>query len=153
MIGWRFSWRAIGAWLVASVIAALAFSLTLALCNAWADVTGREAGAFFGIVATIGGLVAVGFTLVGGILLLLISCIPKAPRPLTEAMVLAIAYALATTVGGVTFDLNTPEGSLGPSEHPAAFIVAYIAPAAAGVLMALLYRRLAGARAAQPAAT
>ncbi len=146
MSGWRFSWRAIGAWLAASLVAALAFSLTLALCNAWADVTGREAGAFFGIVATIGGLVAVGFTLVGGLLLLLISFIPKAPRPLTEAIVLAAAYALATTLGNVQFNLSAGETTIAPVEHPAAFIVAYIAPAAAGVLMALLYRRFAGAR-------
>lgn len=152
MNSWRFSWRAIGAWIAAAVIAALAFALVLALCNAWADPTGRDLGEFGGIVGMITLLAGVAFIVAGGLLLLLISFIPKAPRPLTEALVLAIACALATTVGGVSFNLESPNGVVTPGEHPAAFIVAYIAPAAAGVLMALLYRRLAGARPAHPAA-
>lgn len=146
MSSWRFSWRAILAWLGASVVSGLVFGLVLALCNAWADVTGRDAATFLDVIGVLGGGAAVFFSVVGGLLLLLLSFFARLPRPLAEAIVLAVAFALATTVGGVSIDLTAPEGVVRPDEHPGAFIVAYIAPAAAGVLMALLYRRLAGQR-------
>lgn len=145
MKNWRFSWRAIGAWLGAAVIAGVVFGLALAACNAWADPSGRDLSEFADVAATIAAVAAVLFVLVGGLALLIVSFVApllKAPRPLTESILLAAAFALMTTFGGVSFTLTAAAGPAPPDQHPAAFIVAFVIPAACGVLMALLYRRL-----------
>jgi hypothetical protein len=143
---WRFSWRAVGAGLAAASVAAIAFALTLTLCSAWVDAAVRTPAALASTAALLTGLAVAAFAVGGGFLLVLVSLISshvKAPRPWTEAALLAIAAALVTTVGGVDLELTSADGVLSPFNHAGAFFVAYIAPAAAGALMGLLYGRFA----------
>jgi hypothetical protein len=143
---WCFSWRAVGASLAAALIAAIAFGLALALCNAWVDATGRSFQGFALMAAQVAGVAAAGLIVGGGALLILVSVVAsilKAPRPWTDAAVLAIGCALVTTVGGIDFQLTNSEGPIPPGQHPAAFIVAYVAPALAGAAMGLIYRQFA----------
>jgi hypothetical protein len=146
-MSWRFSFRALGAGLAAALIAAIAFGLVLALFNAWVDVSGRSLQGFALMAAQVASVAIVALAVGGGLLLILVSIVAQmlnAPRPWTDVAVLAGACALVTTVGGIDFQLTNAEGPIAPGQHPAAFMVAYVAPALAGAAMGLLYHSLAG---------
>lgn len=144
-MSWRLSWRATGAWLAASIVSALAFGLALAALDAWAD-TASDAGAFLQTLGVVAAVAAVGLSVGGGLLLLAAVFAARAwrlARPWTECATLASACFAVTNIGGlVQFSLDTPAGDLRPFDHPAAFIVTYLAPPFAGALMGWLYWRL-----------
>lgn len=141
MSGWRLSWRATGAWLAASLIAALFFGAVISAMNVWADPT--DAGMFLSTAILAAAVAGAGLLAGGGVLLLISVAIARArrlPRPWLECAVLAAACSAITNSGGlVQFSLETPSGELQPGDHPAAFIVAHLAPALTGVLMGWVY--------------
>ena len=145
MSDWRFSLRATGAWLLASVAASLFFGMALAALNIWVDPP--EAAEFLNTVAIVAAIAGVGL-LIGGGLLLLVAVLAarnvSLPRPLIECVVLGLACLTITNSGGlVEFSLETPQGDLAPMAHPAAFLAAFIVPPLTGALMGWLYWRVA----------
>lgn len=148
MTGWRFSWRAVIAWIIASVVASLAFGLVLSGLNVW--VAPNEADTIMQTALAIWAVVVIGLLFGGGLLLLIAVLIARSwgrMRPLVECLVLAAAcFAITNSGGMVQFVLTTDTGVVAPSAHPAAFVVAYIAPALTGALMGWLYWRTAAPR-------
>lgn len=146
MSGWGFSWRAIGAWLLAGAVASLFFGLALSALNLWVDPEGTSA--FFNTIGIVAAVAAIGLTLGGGVLLLIAVLIARNiswPRPIVECVVLAAAcFAICNSDGLVQFVLETDRGPVAPLAHPAAFLAAFIAPPLTGVLMGWLYFRVAG---------
>jgi hypothetical protein len=145
---WRFSWRAIGAWLASALVASAAFGLVLTLLDLWTDPSARNPGMFAMVWAAVAAVAAVGLIAGGGLLLVAASLIARCtrwPRPALEIAVLAAACFAVTNIDDtVTFNLDAPQGQLAPLDHPAAFITAYLAPPLAGALMGWLYWRFAG---------
>mgnify|MGYP001192677348 CR=1 FL=1 len=146
MSGWRFSWRATGAWLLAGIAASLFFGAALSLLNLWVDP--NQTSAFFDTIGIVAGVAAVGLIFGGGVLLLVAVLVARnvsLPRPMVECLVLAAAcFAICNSDGLVQFVLETERGVVAPMAHPAAFLAAFIAPSLAGVLMGWLYWRVAG---------
>lgn len=148
MTGWRFSWRAIGAWLASALVASAAFGLLLTLLDLWTDPSARNPGMFASVWTVVAGVAAAGLVAGGGLLLLaasLIARVTRWPRPALETALLAGACFAVTNVNNmVSFTLDAPQGQLAPFDHPAAFLTAYVAPPLAGALMGWLYWRFAG---------
>lgn len=140
---WRFTWRATGAWLVASVLASLFFGLALTLLNLWVDP--GQTSAFFSTIGIVAAVAGVGLIFGGGILLLVAVLAARnmsLPRPIVECLVLAVAcFAITNSDGLVQFSLETAQGVVGPMTHPAAFLAQLIVPPLTGVIMGLLYWR------------
>lgn len=141
MSGWRFSWRALGAWLISSVVASAFFGAALSALNLWVDPA--QASVFFSTIGIVAAVAALGLIIGGGILLLLAVLAARSvswPRPTIECVVLAAAcYAICNSDGLVQFSLETADGLVAPMAHPAAFIAAFIVPPLTGALMGWLY--------------
>jgi len=146
MSRWRFSWRAVGAWLFAGAVASLFFGAALSALNLWVDPEG--ASAFFNTIGIVAAVAAFGLIVGGGVLLLVAVLAARNmswPRPVLECLVLAVAcFAICNSDGLVQFVLETERGVVAPMTHPAAFIAAFIAPPVTGALMGWFYWRLAG---------
>ena len=146
MSGWRFSWRATGAWLLGGIVASLFFGLALAALNLWVDPEGTSA--FFDTIGNVAAVAAIGLIFGGGALLLLAVLAARNiswPRPVIECVVLAVAcFAICNSDGLVQFVLETDRGPVAPLAHPAAFCAAFIAPQLTGAIMGWLYWRVAG---------
>ncbi len=144
MSGWRFSWRATGAWLFAGLMAALFFGAALSLLNLWVDP--GQTSAFFSTIGIVAAVAGVGLIIGGGILLFVAVLVARSitwPRPVVECLVLAAAcFAITNSDGLVQFSLETDRGVVLPLTHTAAFLAAYIAPPLTGALMGWLYWRV-----------
>ncbi|MEZ5956427.1 MAG: hypothetical protein R3C27_04360 [Hyphomonadaceae bacterium] len=144
MNDWRFSWRAIGAWLFAALGASLFFGVALSGLNLWVDP--EQASEFWSTLAIVAAVAAVGLLFGGGILLLVAVFAARSiswPRPILECSVLTVAcFAICNSDGLVEFSLETADGVVAPMAHPAAFLAQYIAPALTGAMMGWLYWRI-----------
>lgn len=145
MTGWRFSWRAIGAWLLAGIVASLIFGAALSALNLWVDPT--QTSAFWSTIGIVSAVAAVGLIFGGGVLLLIAVFIARNiswPRPTVECLVLAAAcFGICNSDGFVQFSLETAQGVVAPMRHPAAFLAQFIAPPLTGAIMGWLYWRVA----------
>lgn len=145
MSGWRFSWRATGAWLLAGIVASLFFGVALSALNLWVDP--GQGSTFWSAIGIVSAVAAVGLIVCGGILLLIAVLVARNlswPRPTIECLVLAAAcFGITNSDGLVQFTLETAHGVVAPLEHPAAFLAQYIVPPLAGALMGWLYWRVA----------
>ena len=146
MSGWGFSWRAIGAWLFAGIVASLFFGVALSALNLWVDP--GQTSAFFSTIGIVAAVAAFGLIFGGGVLLLIAVLIARNiswPRPAIECLVLAVAcFAICNSDGLVQFSLETARGVVAPMSHPAAFLAQFIVPPLTGAIMGWLYGRAAG---------
>jgi len=149
MKGWKFSWRAVGAWLAASAITGAVFGLAISLINQW--VTPQDRADFFSDAATMGAGAAVVFAIIGGVVFLIGSFLRRVmpwPRPWVDAAILA-ACMLGLIAQGLSFSLGATLTSLQNT------LVHVILPGGCGVLLAVAYwliaRRIGENRAATAA--
>ena len=150
MKGWKFSWRAVGAWLVASAITGAVFGLAISLINQW--VTPQDRADFFSDAATLGAGAAAVFAVIAGAVFLIGSFLRRVmpwPRPWVDAVILA-ACLLGLIAQGLSFSLGATLTSLQNT------LVHVILPGGCGVLLAVVYWLMvqresgAGASAAAP---
>lgn len=144
MSRWGFSLRAIGAWLAAGIVAGAVWALALGGLNVWADP--REAADFITPQTRLVPLMSIVLLLFGLVLLPIVSALGhwlKLARPWADCIALALACAAITLGGVIQVSLDNAEGRLAPTDHPAAFLTAYVVAPVAGALMGLIYWRLA----------
>lgn len=148
MNGWRLSWRAVVAWLLAGIVASLFFGAALSALNLWVDP--GQASAFWSTIALVAAIAAVGLICGGGALLLVAVLAARSmswQRPIFESLVLAAAcFAICNSDGLVQFSLETAQGVVKPMAHPAAFLAQYVAPPLTGAAMGWLYWLVAKSR-------
>lgn len=141
MNDWHLSWRAIGAWLIAGIVASLFFGAALSALNLWVDP--GQASEFWNSIALVSLIAAIGLIVGGGVLLLVAVLAARSiswPRPIVECLVLAAAcFAICNSDGLVQFTLETPTGVVAPMAHPAAFVAQFIVPPVTGAIMGWLY--------------
>lgn len=133
MKGWAFSWRAVGAWLVASAISGAVFGLVISVINQW--VTPQDRADFLKDAGVMGAGAAVVFAIIGGVVFLLGSFLRRVmpwPRPWVDAVILA-ACLLGMIAQGVSFNLGA---TLTPLQNA---LVHVVLPGGCGVLLAVLY--------------
>lgn len=143
---WRWSWRALGAWLAASIGAGALYALVAAALDVW--VSPEEAGAFAHDALQLAVILIIVLAVLSALLFLLVALLARLMpwrRPLVESLLgAAMVFGLTHYEGTLTLSIDAGERTLAPGDHPAAFILAHILPPIIGALLVMFYWLLAG---------